>query len=689
MIFPVHAQQEKGEDLRLTLYSLTRSVLTMEKLIGPHFFENINLKSVKDVLLRACDSFTDDIAIVYREDPQEDPIEVHYHELRTQVLRATQMLAHRAGADSIPFEELRVAVQGENSYPWIISYFAPLMGKAMVVPLDRLLGGSETASLLQRSRSQVYIADAHNFVTLEDELENLSNLKVVYLMLEERLRGKNKAKLEAMRERATFPILNFWDELTIERAEALIEEPDTEAAQVLLFTSGTTAMAKGVLLSQYNLAANVNQLMGSVELERGIKLLSILPLNHSFENTCGLLTGMSFGGRLHICDGLRYISKNLQEYEIDMLIAVPAIFEAVWRRIEQTIEREGKQKKFQMGLKISRILRKVGIDLRRRIFKDIHAALGGLYLAIVGAAPMSKELIELYEDVGVRLLQGYGLTEAAPVVMGCNSVVFVPGTVGVPLAGVEVAIDNEAPGEPGEILVKGDNVTKFGYYEDPEETAAILPGDGWLHTGDLGAIDPDSGCVKITGRIKSMIVLESGKKVYPEEVEHLLNEYAHDLIRQALVFGSADDKGEVTVSAKFVLDPEKLKALKDQGFSNIEDALHRLVEDVNKVMPPFKRIRTWFYSFKDMVSTTTMKIRRSVEEENIKHILEDRGLRIRDLNRRNVDELDDPSFDTADIDDTAVIETADTSDEADPIEVTGHEVDTVEVDKSRVEDPKI
>lgn len=611
----------------------------MEKLIGPHFFENINLKSVKDVLLRACDSFTDDIAIVYREDPQSDPIEVPYHELRSQVLRATQMLAHRGGAEGIPFEDLRVAVQGENSYPWIISYFAPLMGKAMIIPLDRLLGGSETSSLLQRSRAQIYIADANNFVTLEDELENLPHLKVVYLMWEERLRGKDKAKLEAMRERAEFPILSFNDELATDRAEAVIEEPDPDAAQVLLFTSGTTAMAKGVLLSQYNLASNVNQLMGSVSLERGIKLLSILPLNHSFENTCGLLTGMSFGGRLHICDGLRYISQNLQEYQIDMLIAVPAIFEAVWRRIEHTIEREGKQKKFRMGLKISRTLRKVGIDLRRRIFKDIHAALGGLYLAIVGAAPMSKELIELYEDVGVRLLQGYGLTEAAPVVLGCNSVVFVPGTVGVPLAGIEVAIDNEEPGEPGEILVKGDNVTQYGYYEDPEETAAILPGDGWLHTGDLGALDPVSGCVTITGRLKSMIVLESGKKVYPEEVEHLLNEYANDLIRQTLVFGSGDDKGEVTVSAKFVLDPEKLKALKDQGFSSIEEALHRLVEDVNKVMPPFKRIRTWFYSFKDMVSTTTMKIRRSAEEENIKHILENRGLRIRDLNRKNVDEF--------------------------------------------------
>lgn len=611
----------------------------MEKLIGPLFFENINLKSVKDVLLRASDSFTDDIAIVYREDPQGDPIEVPYHELRRQVLRATQMLAHRAGAEGISFEDLRVAIQGENSYPWIISYFAPLMGKSMVVPLDRLLGGSETASLLQRSRSQVYIADAHNFLTLEDELEQLPHLKVVYLMWEEKLREKDRVRLESMRERAAFPILSFWDELAIDRAEAVIEEPDPEAAQILLFTSGTTAMAKGVLLSQYNLAANVNQLMGSVSLERGIKLLSILPLNHSFENTCGLLTGMSFGGRLHICDGLRYISKNLQEYEIDMLIAVPAIFEAVWRRIEQTIEREGKQKKFQTGLKISRFLRKIGIDLRHRIFKDIQSALGGLYLAIVGVAPMSKELIELYEDVGVRLLQGYGLTEAAPVVLGCNSVVFVPGTVGVPLAGVEVAIDNESPGEPGEILVKGDNVTKFGYYEDPEETAVILPGDGWLHTGDLGALDPVSGCVTITGRLKSMIVLESGKKVYPEEVEHLLTEYANDLIRQALVFGSEDEEGEVTVSAKFVLDPEKLKALKDQGFSSIEEALNRLVEDVNKVMPPFKRIRTWFYSFKDMVTTTTLKIRRAAEEENIKHMLDDKGLRIRDLNRRNVDEL--------------------------------------------------
>jgi long-chain acyl-CoA synthetase len=258
-------------------------------------------------------------------------------------------------------------------------------------------------------------------------------------------------------------------------------------------------------------------------------------------------------------------------------------------------------------------------------------------LGICGAAPINPEIIRFFDAVGLRILQGYGLTETSPVVAGCNSRLFVPGTVGHPLGGVELAVDSEVPGEPGEILVRGP-IVMLGYYQDEAATAGVIDAEGWFHTGDIGRIDPKNQCLTITGRQKSMIVLSSGKKVFPEEIEHLLGQ--SEFVKESLVWGELDSDGEVVISAKVVIDKESLEKKHGQPVDDsvIRQQLDGLIKEINSRMPTFKGIRHYVFSFQDMVKTTTLKIRRPIEIASIQAWMERQKLRLRDITGRNVDE---------------------------------------------------
>ena len=358
----------------------------------------------------------------------------------------------------------------------------------------------------------------------------------------------------------------------------------------ILFTSGTSATSKAAILTDKSITADVMALLGSVSFPDPLKTLSILPLHHAFENTCGFLTVLAMGGCIHVFDGLRYIGKNLEEHKVHLTVVVPAILDAVHRRVMSEAAKSGQARKLKLGMAISTFLYNIGIDIRRKLMKDVLDKLGGnLQYIICGAAPVEVDTLKFFRAIGIEVLSGYGLTEASPVVSGGNTRVNEFATVGQPLAGVLVAIDNGGKGE-GEILVRSDIVMK-GYLDDPEATAEAIDEDGWLHTADVGYFTRKKSLV-ITGRRKSMIVLPSGKKVFPEEIEALL--YRHDLVRDALVFGHSGGGGDVIITAKLVLNQDKIRddLQRDPTEEDMAQALARIIAEVNRGLPSFKGIRS-------------------------------------------------------------------------------------------------
>ncbi len=415
----------------------------------------------------------------------------------------------------------------------------------------------------------------------------------------------------------------------------LLPLASVEDDAAILFTSGTSDTSKAVILTNKSIAADLRALLGSVSFPDPLQTLSILPLHHAFENTCGFLTVMTLGGTIHHNDGLRYIGRNLCEYNVQLTVAVPASLDAMKRKILREAEKQGRLRKLKIGLALSTLLYNLGIDKRRAIFRDVLDQLGGQFKYVIcGAAPVSRDTLYFFRAIGVEVLAGYGLTEASPVVGGGNTMVNRYGTTGEPLAGVEVAIDDDGSGT-GEILVSSDIVMK-GYLDDPEATAEAIDEDGWLHTADVGRWTRH-GSLKITGRSKSMIVLASGKKVFPEEIEALLSQDA--LIRDALVFGHKSASGDIVVTAKLVLDRQVLQDLlqREPTEDDYSNAVEALIAKVNRTLPSFKVIRSYFYSFQDMVKTTTLKVRRHIEMSRLDEFIRNSKATWQQLRGKNID----------------------------------------------------
>lgn len=647
-----------------------RGIRYMQKIEAISYFPTSDFKTINQMLEQTIARHGRQTAVVYRDTPKDEPSSISYEQLGHDIEALIQALAK---IDASPGDELaltppasasqrRIAIAGENSYYWMLSYYAAVTALGTVIPLDRLLQAGETYTLLERSEADTLVVDASIYLKMleTEDLNTLPHLKHIILMLPERVAKADVDRLDALLnpevegdKQEQLSIHLFKDLLAnghkiVERGRVLsFAEPDPEAPLILIFTSGTTANSKGVLLTHRSLCANMRGLEGMVKFPGIQRMLSVLPLSHTFENTCGMLFAMNIGAEIYIADGLRYIQQNMQEYKISLIIGVPNIFDAFYNRIWLTAKKGGSEKKLNLGLKISRILRKFGIDRRRKLFSEVHAAFGGeLAYAIVGAAAVNPEVSQFFDDIGVRIMQGYGLTETSPVVAGCNTQLLVNGSVGVPLPGVEVAIDTDVPGEPGEILVRGD-LLMSGYYKDEEATAEVMDADGWFHTGDLGQISADTGVLFIKGRLKSMIVLESGKKVFPEEIEQLISEHKSGLIKDALVFSQLDDRGDTVITAKFILD-EELVNLIDAPVrqKTIQDQLEQLVTEINAKMPGFKRVRSHFYSFKDMIRTTTLKVKRPAEIARNLDIMKRLGLDWKQLSGKNLDDFNDTKTDS-------------------------------------------
>ena len=498
----------------------------------------------------------------------------------------------------------RISIISHNKYPWPVSYMAIQTGSMIGVPLDYQLPINEIELSLIRSNAEAIIFEEHFIDTFKKIRENgKTNLKY-YICMELNEDTDGFLSFQKLVDEGRKLVLDGNDDFSKVKI-------DSSKMSVLLFTSGTTGQSKIVMLSQRNICSNVSAMTTLIKMRDDDNVLSFLPLHHTFECTATFLYCNYTGCTICYADSIKQIPKNLLEYDISGVVCVPALLEIVYRQVNRTIKSKGLTIPFKILMGISNFLRLFHIDIRRKAFKSIYDSLGHkLRLILYGAASVDKKVIKFFENIGIVVMGGYGLTETSPVIACENDKYRSPGSVGFPLFCEEVKIDNPDKNGNGEILVKGPNVM-LGYYENEEATKEIFE-SGWLHTGDIGKFDK-KGFLYITCRIKDMIVLENGKKVFPHEIESLLNN--SDLITESFVYAKRENKNlKLGVKLVYSEDNEALKGkTKDEIFNMLSDE----VKKVNSEIPKYKHIQYVTITTTPLIKTTTQKIKRF---EEMKHI---------------------------------------------------------------------
>lgn len=501
----------------------------------------------------------------------------------------------------------RIAVIGDNRLEWGLSYLAIACGTGVVVPLDKALPENEIKSLIERSKVEaICYSKKYDEVMKNFKKQGIGNLRTLISMDLD----KHEDGVYSLKE-------------LIENGKKLVQEGDrsfldatidAEKMGMLLFTSGTTKAAKAVMLAHKTICTNLMDIASVLEVNEHDTMLSFLPMHHAFECTAGFLYPMYKGTEIVFCDGIKHMAENLKEYQVTCMISVPALYENMYRRLLKTIEKEGKLGTLKKGVKISNLLTKLHIDMRRKIFKQVHDALGGHQrLYISGAAGLDPEVEKGYNDLGIRIAQGYGLTETAPIVAASTDKRTKVGSVGPIFPSVQVRIAYPSEDGIGEIQVKGPSVM-LGYYEDEEANREAFD-DGWFRTGDLGYID-EEGFLFISGREKSVIVLKNGKNIFPEEIENLINRI--EGVSESLVYGKPEEDGDTKVCVKIVYSPEVMNEMyKTNNEEEIYDIISRKVKEVNKMMPAYKYVRGINITKEPLIKTTTAKIKRHEELSKI------------------------------------------------------------------------
>ena len=505
-------------------------------------------------------------------------------------------------------KDKRIAVISENRYEWELSYLAVVAGVGVIVPLDKALPDNELESLILRSQVEAIIYSS-KYDAIMNTLREKKNTNLKYFIsmdLEENTQGiyAEKALVEKGKK------------LLADGNKTYIDAKiDAEKMGIMLFTSGTTAMSKAVMLSHKNLVTNVMDIIQRFDLTDEDRFLSFLPLHHVFECTVGFLYPISIGGSIAFCEGVKHMAENIKEFEITAMISVPAVFDIIYRKVMKTIEKKGKLANLEKGKKVSQFLLKMKIDLRKQLFKEVHESLGPkLKLVVTGGAALDPETEKGFNDLGFDVEQGYGLTETAPVIAAETPKCRRLGSIGKKFPSVEVKIDDPDEEGIGELMAKGPSIM-LGYYENEEATKSALEPDGWFHTGDLARIDKD-GFIYIAGRKKSVIVLNNGKNVFPEEIETLLNKV--EGIKETFVYEKKEDDGDVKVCVEIVYDKEMIKDLYNiEDEEKIKEFLWEKVKEVNKLMPKYKYVREMIVTEEPLIKTTTLKIKRHEELKKV------------------------------------------------------------------------
>ncbi|MCI7302257.1 MAG: AMP-binding protein [Clostridiales Family XIII bacterium] len=494
----------------------------------------------------------------------------------------------------------RIGVIGDNCCQWAISYLAALCGTGIVVPLDKELNPLELKQLIIQAEVSCVIFSGRFQKTFED-MKNSGGTVLKSLINMDA--DQDQGQVQAWR-----PLVKEGIRLIAEGDRRFLDaQINKDELSVILFTSGTTGVSKGVMLSHWNLASNLMVSPTVLKVNDWDIFFSVLPIHHTYECTCGFLMPIYKGAAIAYCEGLKYITKNLAEVKPTMFLGVPLIFESMYKKIWKNVRKQGKEKMLKKVLKLNRKTKKIGLDLGNLFLKEIRAVFGGrMRIMICGGAAISPEILEGIQDFGIQALQGYGLTECAP--LGALNPDTAPKatSIGVPFPGCSMRIDSPNEEGIGELCIKGPNIM-LGYYNMPEATASVIR-DGWFHTGDLGYIDED-GYAYITGRKKNVIITKNGKNVYPEELEYYLSNVP--FIEESFVFGQDSDDGEdTTIVASVKLDEEELKEKlgKDYSLEEAQKLLWQEVDKINEMTPFFKKIKKIIIRKEDFAKNTAKKI---------------------------------------------------------------------------------
>ncbi len=395
-------------------------------------------------------------------------------------------------------------------------------------------------------------------------------------------------------------------------------EIDPEEFKLLIFTSGTTSNAKGVMICNRNLAENINAVNAYVKIYPSDIFFSVLPLHHTYESTIGFLVPMATGASVAVCEGLKYIVPNLQEAKPTAVLAVPLLIESIHKKINESIKKGGKEKLVNSMIYITNGLKAIGIDIKKKVFKEIYDNLGGnLRLMVSAAAPIDKKVGDWLTDIGILFLQGYGLTETAPISAVTPDYKTMVGSAGRAIVQADVKIDNPNENGEGEIMIKTPTLM-LGYYEDEEETKKAITEEGYFHTGDIGYIDDDK-YIYVTGRSKNVIVTQNGKNIYPEEIEMLIEKIPE--VKEVMVYGKepeVDDKKrdakELIITARVIPDIDELNKTKENmSKEEIHDIIWNQIKEINKKLTSYKAVKCLEIKEGEFEKTSTMKIKRYKE----------------------------------------------------------------------------
>lgn len=563
-----------------------------------NLYEVRPIRDLREMITSSVELFGEKAAFLLKKEGSPEYVPVSYRQYKQDIDALGTALV------DLGLKDKRIAIISENRYEWNVAYLAILCGTGIAVPLDKELPANEIDNLIKRSEANAVIYSQH----LAESMDTIrkSHEGVCFINMDTASDSDD--------------ILSY--SRLMEQGRQLLEKGDRsfldatinpEIMNILLFTSGTTDTSKAVMLSQKNICENLMNMCSMLYIDEKDTFLSLLPIHHTYECTCGFLCQMYRGCTVAFCEGLRHIVKNLKESGCTIMNGVPLIFESMYKQIlHQASKKAGGLTKLKVAVKISNGLRKIGIDIRKKLFKQIHDAFGGnLRLFISGAAGIDPHVAKGFRDLGITLVQGYGLTECSPIVALNRDICYKDDAAGLPLPNLEVKIANPDSDGIGEIICKGSSVM-LGYYEDEEATKEAIR-DGWFYTGDLGYFDED-GFLHITGRKKNVIVTKNGKNIFPEEIETILGRSPY--IKESLVYGNKGEDDDVVVHAIIVPDYEKIEEAIKNGTApgnTPHDVIGNEVKNVNKQLVLYKYIRNFELRDEEFAKTTTRKIQRYKE----------------------------------------------------------------------------
>ena len=567
-------------------------------------YEGPSYNTIKEIFVNSSKEYADRTFLLEKFNPKENWTEITYNQFKNEVISFGTALIRK-----LNLKDNRIVIIGENTYHWYLSYMTLLCGAGIAVPVDKELPENEIENVIKRAKASAVIFSTKKADVIKKVAENLPDVKYfIQMNSDQEIEGK-------------FVGLDY----LIEEGKLLVNsgdnsfmgiEIDPEEFKVLIFTSGTTSNAKGVMLSNRNLAQNVNAATAYVKLTPDDRLMSILPLHHTYESSIGFLLPFAIGCSVSVCQGLKHIVPDLQETKPTALLTVPLLVENLYRKINANIKKSKKDGLVNSMIHLTNALKTVGVDIKRKVFNEIYENLGGrLRIIVSAAAPIDAKIGKWVEDIGILFLQGYGLTETAPIAALTPDFEPKVGSAGKAVVGAKLRIDNPNENGEGEILISSKTLM-IGYYEDEEATKDAIfeeNGERWFHSGDVGYLDND-GFLYITGRSKNVIVTQNGKNIYPEEIELLLSK--HNEIKECMVYGK-EVKGEkeLIITARVIPNYEEIE--EKYGKDLDEDAVYKIIWDkikeVNKQLTSYKAIKKLEIKHDEFVKTTTMKIKRFEE----------------------------------------------------------------------------